>query len=310
MLMLSSGAMRGDAQHCKEVGISGFFSKPIAAEELLAALCRVFDLCRDNKVPDPEHLVTRDALRELQQSLDILLVEDHLTNQKLAISLLEKWGHRTSLAVNGQEAVAMTAEHRYDLVLMDMQMPVMSGTEATRIIRARESANGLPPVPIIAMTAAATPEDQAACIAAGMDDYIPKPIKTRLLMEKLLALGGQKTAAATPAGFDYAAALRAADQETVEIIAGVFLDTWQRDMAQLRNALAEDDLPVVERTAHSFRGSLACFAAEPAVQAASHIEKQARSRSSDNLASLIDRLDQEIQALCPHLQNINERLTE
>jgi PAS domain S-box-containing protein len=234
MLMLSSGAMRGDTQHCKEVGISGFFSKPIAAEELLAALSRVFDLCRDNQVPDPDHLVTRDALRELQRSLDILLVEDHQTNQKLALSLLEKWGHRTALAVNGLEAVKMTAEHRYDLILMDMQMPVMSGIEATRIIRAREVASGEAPVMIIAMTAAATPEDQAACMAAGMDDYIPKPIKTRLLMDKLLAFGGQHSAAMGTQLFDYAQALRSADQETVEIIAGVFLDTWQQDMNKIR----------------------------------------------------------------------------
>ncbi|WP_306605199.1 response regulator [Azonexus sp.] len=309
MLMLSSGAMRGDALRCQEVGIAGFFSKPISSQELLTALCRVFDLCRDADSIPPKHLVTRHALRELQRSLDILLVEDHVTNQKLALSLLAKWGHRTTLAVNGLEAVNMAAEHRYDLILMDMQMPIMGGIEATRMIRTQESAAGNGHVPIIAMTAAATSDDQAACLEAGMDDYLAKPIKTKLLLEKLLNLGGHDALPETSTSFDYAQALRSADRETVEIIAGVFLATWERDLIRMREGLAQGDLALVERTAHSFRGSLAAFAAEPASQLSGDIETSSRQGNVEGLGGLINLLAEEIHLLAPHLQAVNDRLS-
>jgi PAS domain S-box-containing protein len=189
MIMLSSGAMRGDSQRCQETGISGFFSKPIAAEELLAALCRIFDIVAREPLISASHMVTRHALRELQCSLDILLVEDHLINQKLAISMLEKWGHRVTLAQHGQEALDILRLRNFDLILMDMHMPVMGGVEATREIRARENREGLHHTPIIAMTAAAMQSDKDACLAAGMDDYLSKPVRSKDLLEKLLAYG-------------------------------------------------------------------------------------------------------------------------
>ncbi len=124
--------------------------------------------------------------------LDILLVEDHPTNQKLALSLLGKWGHRTMLAVNGQEAVDLHAGHKFDVVLMDLQMPVMGGIEATRKIRQHELETGREPSPIIAMTAAATLEDQVECFAAGMNDCLAKPIRASDLQEKLASASAHK----------------------------------------------------------------------------------------------------------------------
>ncbi len=192
-LMLSSGAMRGDAQRCQEAGIAGFFAKPIALEELRAALGNLFNATdHPTSKPDaPRELLTRHVLREAQPMLTILLVEDHPTNQKLALGLLGKWGHRTTVAQNGQEAVDLCADGRYDLILMDMQMPVMGGIEATRLIRAREAAEGRAHTPIIAMTAAAMAEDREACLAAGMDDYLAKPIKVTELQQKLADLAAK-----------------------------------------------------------------------------------------------------------------------
>ncbi len=311
MLMLSSGAMRGDAQRCQEVGIAGFFAKPISAEELLVALSRIFALCHDHQQPPPSQLVTRHALRDMQRSLDILLVEDHPTNQRLAIGLLEKWGHRTTLAVNGQKAIELFSQARFDLVLMDMQMPVMGGLEATRHLRAFEIAQQRPRTPIIAMTANAMNEDRAACLAAGMDDYLAKPIKTRALLEKLLALGGQVGEPETaPAAFDYGEALRRADRETVEIIAGIFLSTWMRDISVLRACLQREDAAGCERGAHSMRSTLATFAAEPAVRIAADIEKRAASTDLGGLSAEIDALASEIQRLVIHLQPIAEQFSE
>ncbi|MBK7647322.1 MAG: response regulator [Betaproteobacteria bacterium] len=189
MLMLSSGALRGDAQRCQEAGIAGFFSKPISAEELQTALEHVFDRSPADPIPAINPLLTRHSLREAQPVLNILLVEDNPTNQKLALRLLEKWGHTAKLAQNGREAIDILAIQSFDLILMDMQMPVMGGIDATRHIRSREAEQHLPRTPIVAMTAAAMQDDRDACLAAGMDDYLSKPIKVKELQGKLLALG-------------------------------------------------------------------------------------------------------------------------
>ena len=141
----------------------------------------------EQSVSAPGQLITRHSLREARPMLNVLLVEDHPTNQKLALGLLEKWGHLATLAQNGQEAIDLLDRQSFDVVLMDMQMPVMSGIEATERIRAREAELHLPHTPIIAMTAAAMQDDRDACLAAGMDDYLSKPIKVKELHEKLHA---------------------------------------------------------------------------------------------------------------------------
>ena len=190
MLMLSSGALRGDAQRCQEAGIAGFFSKPISLDELQAALGRLFDNAPINNMATGAPLVTRHSLREARRTLNVLLVEDHPTNQKLALGLLGKWGHIATLARNGQEALDILATQSFDVILMDMQMPVMDGIEATQRIRAGEAEHQLSRTPIIAMTAAAMQDDRDACLAAGMDDYLSKPIRVKELQEKLQSLGG------------------------------------------------------------------------------------------------------------------------
>jgi PAS domain S-box-containing protein len=299
MMMLSSSAMRGDAQRCREAGIAAYFSKPISGEELHSALGLL--LAGQGATTCQRPSINRHALRERQRPLDILLVEDHPINQKLACGLLTKWGHRVTLAANGHEALTHFAERRFDLILMDLQMPVMGGLEATRRIRESELQQQLPSTPIIAMTAAAMDEDRTACLAAGMDDYVSKPMHIAEVLEKLAAIGGSEPAAARLAGFDYRAALQRADQETIAIVAGVFLDTWERDIDRLRTAITADDPHLAERTAHSFRGSLACFSAEPAVSLAASLENRARQGELLQLNDEIDALEREIRTLAEHL---------
>ena len=311
MLMLSSGAMRGDGQRCQEAGIAGFFAKPISPEDLLAALSRVFG--GDDRLTTelPYALLNRHALRELQPALDILLVEDHPVNQKLALGLLAKWGHRVTLAKDGKEALQLFSQLAFDLILMDMQMPVMGGLEATQLIRQMELARGLARTPIVAMTAAAMDSDRDACLAAGMDEYLSKPIKVKELHEKLITLGAQKEASEYLAPiFDYQAALATADRETVEIIAGIFLDTWQRDIQRLRDAAGSGDAPMTERSAHSFKGALASFAAEPAIRIAADLEVKARKLNLAGFSAEIDALEREIGFLVPHLKVIAVSVSE
>ncbi len=124
------------------------------------------------------------ALPVSQGGLFILLAEDNRTNRKLAVQLLERDGHRVQVADNGREAVAMAFQGSFDLILMDVQMPELSGLDATRMIRRRESTNGRR-VPIVALTAHAMSEDRQRCLDSGMDDYLAKPIDTRQLREVL-----------------------------------------------------------------------------------------------------------------------------
>ncbi len=131
--------------------------------------------------------------------LSVLLVEDHPVNQKVATVVLQRAGHRVTVAHNGIEAIEKVAEGGFDLVLMDMQMPVMGGVEAARLIRQMEEELGRLPVPIFAMTANAQEEDRTACLEAGMNDFLTKPLLPRVLREKIAALESGPPDAATPA---------------------------------------------------------------------------------------------------------------
>jgi len=138
-------------------------------------------------IPTPEQIDDLSLMAK-RLPLSILIVEDNPINYRLTERVLTKLGYSSSLALNGQNAVELTAQHQYDVVFMDVQMPVMDGIEATRIIRARQ---GYQPI-IIAMTANAMQGDRDACIEAGMDDYISKPVKFEGLLEVLTKWGEHK----------------------------------------------------------------------------------------------------------------------
>jgi PAS domain S-box-containing protein len=183
VLILSSGPLKDDAERVRGLQLCGYLGKPFIDVDLLAAVKRALGVAEGAAVPNrPVGAQARAA----ESVLDVLLVEDNLINQQLAIRLLRKWGHRVALAVDGQEAVdRLCGGERYDIVLMDMQMPVMGGIEATRLIRAHEAEHGQARVPIMAMTANAMQGDRELCLAAGMDDYLSKPINQVELAAKL-----------------------------------------------------------------------------------------------------------------------------
>ena len=304
LVLLSSAGMKGDGQRSRDIGIAGYLSKPIARDELVQMLSQVL---HSHKLR-PEVLVTRHSIRDTHPMLQVLLVEDHAINQKLAVALLERWGHQVEVAVNGQIALDMLAQRSYDVVLMDMMMPVMDGLEATRRIRAGEHSRR---VPIIAMTANAMESDREECMAAGMDDYVSKPIRSEELQSKLLQLaitGAQGVVSERlplvpsvtelpGAVFDYAAALAAADEEMVEIVAGAFLAHWPKDLERLRSALAAGDFVGVLHVSHALKGTLAMFGAQPASVLAHRIEARAEAADGVGIAELVEPLFQEIQAL-------------
>jgi len=196
ILLLTSAGTKGDSQRCQALEIDGYFTKPIVQDDLLDALRKVLGGYSDSQeATDP--LLTRHSLKESVTPLAVLLVEDNLINRRVAVSILEKSGHRISTANDGAEALNMLERQHFDIILMDMQMPVMDGLEATRLIREKE-AGSTTRIPIIAMTANAMQGDRETCLEAGMDDYLAKPIKAPELRDKLENLAA-KLVASLPA---------------------------------------------------------------------------------------------------------------
>ena len=181
-VMLTSGGQRGDAIRCKELGIAAYMIKPVLQSDLLEALLNVMGLCEG--AARPAELVTRHTLREGRAPLRILLTEDNAVNQLLALRILEKQGHVVVVVDNGAKALKACQENTFDLILMDVQMPVMDGVEATAAIREKERTTGKH-VPIVAMTAHAMAGDRMRFLKAGMDGYVSKPIHLQELLEAI-----------------------------------------------------------------------------------------------------------------------------
>jgi CheY-like chemotaxis protein len=182
LMMLTSAGQRGDAARCRQLGVEAYLTKPLRQEELREAIETA--LRGRGSESGSSFLVTRHSLGGPSPKMRILLAEDNRVNQQLAVRLLEKRGHTVVVAANGREAMMTLEKQRFDLVLMDVEMPEMDGLEATAAIREKEKGTGTH-VPIVAMTARAMTGDRERCLAAGMDDYISKPISKEDLYEKV-----------------------------------------------------------------------------------------------------------------------------
>jgi two-component system, sensor histidine kinase and response regulator len=184
IMMLTSGEQPGDVARCRELEVSACLTKPVRRAELRSA---ILDALRGQTLAAAPTLaapVLAPVKTGPETGLNILLAEDNLVNQRVAMRILEKAGHRVTLAGNGTEAIENWSAQSFHLILMDVQMPGVDGLQATSVIREKEKASGapIPHIPIIAMTAYAMSGDREKCLAAGMDDYLTKPIDTRLLL--------------------------------------------------------------------------------------------------------------------------------
>ena len=191
VMMLTSAGHRGDAARCRHLGISAYLLKSIRQSELREAIARVLG-AGEQKGAIP--LITRYSLHDACDAatvLRVLLAEDNRVNQRLAVRLLEKRGHRVVVAANGREALQVLDKETFDLVLMDLQMPEMDGLAATAALRKKEKERGSGRhQSVVALTAHAMKGDYELCIAAGMDGYLTKPIRPQELdeiLEKCLA---------------------------------------------------------------------------------------------------------------------------
>jgi CheY-like chemotaxis protein len=181
VIMLTSAGQRGDAARCLELGISAYLLKPINQQQLLKTMTGSLQKNTVNKTG--ASFLTRHSIRESERSLNILLAEDNPINQKLAVRLIQRMGHKVSIALNGRQALEAIETEKFDIILMDVQMPEMDGLEATQAIRTRESLTGRPRIPIIAITAHAMAGDRDRCLEAGMDGYVSKPLNAQELFE-------------------------------------------------------------------------------------------------------------------------------
>jgi len=183
LVMLSSGGKRGDAIRCRDLNISAYLPKPVKEADLFDAIVSALAPGAPSKHCS---LVTQHSLREAREGTQILLAEDNRTNQLLAVRILEKRGYKVTVVGNGKEAVAATENRRFDVVLMDVQMPEMDGHQATVAIREREKNSGSATrLPIIAMTAHAMKGDEEKCLQSGMDGYVSKPVRPDALFGAL-----------------------------------------------------------------------------------------------------------------------------
>jgi CheY-like chemotaxis protein len=263
--------------------------------------------------------------------LHILLAEDNATNQRLATINLETWGHRVTVADNGEKAIAALAQDKFDLVLMDMQMPKMSGLEATAAIREQENRNGTPRVPIIAMTANAMAGDREICLDSGMDDYVTKPIRYNLLLAAmgrvlpglfledsapdLNAFIGQVPPAEAggtewivkPDTFDRAALFESVggDEVLLREIIGIFLNTDEpRLIAALDDAAAKRDGRALEMAAHALKGLLSELRAKRAAELARSLEVSGHNGEMGDLDARVAALISEMGKLKHQLKQL------
>jgi signal transduction histidine kinase/CheY-like chemotaxis protein len=193
VVMLTSTGSRGDAAKCREAGIGAYLSKPLKKSDLLDFLVNLTNSGRGRRNNDQPATTTLSSEKP-GPALRILLAEDNRVNQLVAVGMLEKRGHTVVVAATGRAALEAVESQKFDLVLMDVQMPEMDGLEATIAIRQREKITG-EHLPILAMTANAMIGDKEHCIAAGMDGYLAKPLSGKYLFAAIAALADPALAA-------------------------------------------------------------------------------------------------------------------
>lgn len=312
LVMMTSLGTRGDARRFAEVGFSAYLTKPTRRQELKNVLSLVL-------ADQPQPIVTRHAARDLLSPLAgskarILLVEDNITNQEVALGILKKLGVRADAVANGAEAVKSLETIPYDLVFMDVQMPVMDGFEATRQIRNPQSAVRNHSIPVIAMTAHAIQGDREKCLAAGMNDYLPKPVTSQAVVEVLKKWlpkdrneaermkNEQRVArpkTAEPPIWDRAGMWgRLMDDETlIKTILDGFLKDIPHQIQALKAFIKAGDAESTERQAHTIKGASANVGGEALRAVAFDMEKAANAGDLSAAEACMARLEAQFDRL-------------
>jgi PAS domain S-box-containing protein len=320
LILLSSLGERGDARRFEKIGFAGYLVKPLRHTDLFNVLSTALGFSASSAEIRP--IVTRHSAREIQRlnqnsGRRILLVEDNITNQQVALGILKKFGLRAEAAANGAEALKALESIHYDLVLMDVQMPVMDGFETTRRIRDTQSAVLNHNIPVIAMTAHAMQSDRQRCLEAGMNDYISKPVEPQALaaaLERWLPVEATRMqspgkAKATPleaqavenqtAVFDKAALTQRlmGDEELVKTVLAIFLEDIPLQIQMLKEYLDTRDAAGAERQAHTIKGASANIGGEALRVIAFEMEKNGKAGDIEAMMLRMPDLEAQFERL-------------
>ena len=310
LIMLASLGRRGDASRLQKAGFAAYLTKPIKQTSLYDCLETVI---LEKKKPielQARSIITRHSIIDSRRKrVRILLAEDNPVNRKVALKVLEKIGYHADAVVNGKEAIQALETTNYDLVLMDCQMSEMDGYEATHAIRDPDSNVINHDVLIIAMTAHALPDDRNKCIEAGMDDYLPKPVKPQDLsdcIEKWLSenrdKGPNKKSSDHMADDGVVSDSESPDEhmggdrDLLHDAIDAFLLDLPNHIQNLRDAASSNDPSRIQTHAHSIKDSAGNVGAVSIQQTALEVEQAVKESSLDGIASLISRLDEHFEA--------------
>jgi signal transduction histidine kinase/DNA-binding response OmpR family regulator len=313
IIMLTSADQSSAIPQCRELGVGTCLVKPVKPSDLLLSVRKALGRPKGERGgPAPP---TRES--DTAYPLHILLAEDNVVNQKLATALLEKAGHRVSLALTGVEAVTRWSDGDIDLILMDVQMPELDGLEATRQIRQREQTTGSH-VPVVAMTARAMSGDRERCLRAGMDDYLSKPVRHQELLA-VLSRYNPKGVADRPEHRpeqNHAREITAdqvmasevlnksellsrveGDEQLLRELIEVFLVDSGSLLQQVAEAVTRQDAADLERAAHKLKSTVSIFGNQAAMQTALVLEMMGRDRDLRNAREVLMQLKKQVEAL-------------
>jgi CheY-like chemotaxis protein/HPt (histidine-containing phosphotransfer) domain-containing protein len=289
----------------QDLNISSSITKPVRPSDLLDAIIRV--VVQHGTRQEKEVLALKSVQDQQMQPLKILVAEDTPFNQKFITRLLGRWGHTAIIVEDGRKAVAAISEDRYDLILMDVQMPEMDGFEATARIRELEKQKGAH-TPIVAMTAHAMKGDRERCLEAGMDDYVPKPISSEALLNAIRMLVPEHleskkekspvTENAQPV-FDKDALLKAFDNDWdfLKEVIDMFIADYPQMLKNIDEAIQTKDAPALQRTGHALKGMLGNFQVETATKKAYDLEKMGAEENLEQAADIFTQLSTELDNL-------------
>jgi signal transduction histidine kinase/PleD family two-component response regulator/HPt (histidine-containing phosphotransfer) domain-containing protein len=327
LVMLTSSAQRGDAKRMREAGFVAYLTKPVKQSQLLDCLRTVTSKSEDFGWLPSEAIVTRHSITEdRKRRIRILLAEDNIMNQKVVLRILDvKLGYRADAVANGVEAIESLSRQNYDLVLMDCQMPEMDGYEATQAIRDPNSPVRNHNIPIIAMTANAMKGDREECLASGMDDYLPKPIRPQELADAIErnlpdpnreglsqqegergTVPQEQSSEETPAEnpYDKQVALDrvGGDEDLFSQLVAVFLTDGADGLAQVQRGVSQGDPNAITEAAHALQSSLGIMAADDAIRAAQAVETLAKSGDLQGMEGAAAALTVEVRRLVSALE--------
>ena len=296
VIMLTRAVSHQTVVNREQLGIDDLLIKPVKEKDLLTSLALALGLLNDITTAQGS------AYGRIEPSLEplvVLLAEDNRVNQKLVVGLLEKQGHRITVAHNGRQAVELYPQNAFDLVLMDVQMPEMDGYQATHEIRQLQTRLGVR-VPIIALTAHASPDDRKRCLAAGMDEYLSKPIRAQdlfVLIEKLTghrsALSGPGASASTHQNcvdWEHAFDTVGGDRPLLQELIAVFLKDQSKMESSIERAIQRNDEKELRLSAHSLKGALTHLGGREPARIAGELELLAKNEDLAAAQELLPKL--------------------